>query len=153
MPIHIGNLSTGIKAFVVTVGLTFSSSTYLPLVYLSFATVLFITYRPLSVLLSCVFVLVKLLVTIFIYFVSCFICIRTPVSIKKEFKKSEKKKSRKKDRKIQKKSKRRGKGLYCGLHTENSVYTFRFLMIYIPAILYLLSTSNHLIFSTVASLV
>ena len=44
--IHISNLSTGIKAFVVTLGLTIS--TYLPLVYLSFVTVLFITYSPLK---------------------------------------------------------------------------------------------------------
>jgi len=62
-------------------------------------------------------VFIKLLVTIFTYFVLCFICIRTPVSIKKYFKNQKKRSSKKRKEKEQKKNKR-GKGLYCGLLTE-----------------------------------
>jgi len=74
--------------------------------------------------------------------------IRTPVSIKKRvIKKSEKKRER-----IEKvEEEERGCITVCAL--KNSVYIFRFLGIYISATLYLLSTSNYLIYSTVASLV
>jgi len=78
--------------------------------------------------------------------------IRTPVSIRKGVKKIKEKNQRKEKRKNRKvEEEERGCIAVCLL--KNSVYIFRFLGIYIPATLYLLSTSNHLIFSTVASLV
>jgi len=86
-----------------------------------------------------------------LYYVS--FVIRTSVSIKKEFKKIRNKKFQRKEKRKNRKVKEEEKGLYCGLLTENSVYLFRFLGIYIPATLYISSTSNHLIFSTVVSLV
>jgi hypothetical protein len=80
--------------------------------------------------------------------------IRTPVSKKKkEFKKKVREKKfreKKRERTEKVEEEERGCTAVCSLKT---IYMFRFLVIYIPATLYHLSTSNHLIFSTVASLV
>jgi len=80
--------------------------------------------------------------------------IRTPVSKKKSSKKSKRKrKFREKKRERTEKVEEEKRGCIAVCSLKNSVYIFRFLVIYIPAILYLLSISNHLIFSTIASLV
>jgi len=98
-------------------------------------------------------VFIKLLVTLFTYIVLCFICYLHPVSKKREFKKNQRKKIREKKREIAEKVEEEERGCIAVCLLKNSVYIFRFLVIYIPATLYLLSTSNHLIFSIVASLV
>jgi len=79
--------------------------------------------------------------------------IRTLVSIKKEFKKKLEKKYQRKEKRKSRKVEEEERGCITVCSLENSVYMFRFLLIYITTTLYLLSTSNHLIFSTVASLV
>jgi len=78
-----------------------------------------------------------------------------PLLVKKRVqKKSEEKKNLEK-RKVEewKKVEQEKRGCIAVCSLKNSVYIFRFLVTYILAILYLLSISNHLIFSTVASLV
>jgi len=80
--------------------------------------------------------------------------IRTPVSIKKRVqKKVSEKKFKEKKRERTKKVEEEERGCIAVCSLKNSFYLFRFFVIYIPATLYLLSTSNHLIFNTVASLV
>jgi len=68
-------------------------------------------------------------------------------------KKSEAKKIQRKEKRKNRKVEEEERGCIAVCSLKNSVYIFRFLVIYIPVKLYLLSTSNHLIFSTVASLV
>jgi len=77
--------------------------------------------------------------------------IRTPVSRKKE--QNIKEKSSEKRKKSKREVKEEERGYISVRLLKKSVYIFRFLVIYIPAILYLLSTTNHLNFSTVAFLV
>jgi len=81
--------------------------------------------------------------------------IRTPVSKKKERvqKKVREKKIREKKRERTEKVEEEERGCIAVCSLKKSVYIFRFLVIYIPATLYLLSTSKHLIFSTIAFLV
>jgi len=77
--------------------------------------------------------------------------IHTPINVKRIKEKSlEKRRGKERSKREVKKEER---GYIAVFLLKNLVYIFRFLVIYIPATLYLLSTSNHLIFSTIASLV
>jgi len=79
--------------------------------------------------------------------------VSAPLLVKKRVKKSKKQKIREKKRERTGEVEEEERGCIAVCSPKNSVYIFRFLVTYIPATLYLLSTSNHSIFSTVASLV